>query len=550
MSEAFRQQKNYQDAFEAAGRAILLMPQTPTAYVHAAQALLGMNDYERVLLYCEQAKEKVKNLKGEMVSSPRAVMGLPDLLIAQVFCVKGEWQRAIPHIEAARPYFSDTRELSEIDEWCKSMCEHQLDKDAFQRIADKMWREKKYRAVHALAINAPGNLPDTGEVARLIPKKRPADRKSIAFICGDNFFGVHWGPWSIKSGIGGSEEAVINAAREFVKAGWHVEVYCALGKKRSESPVIADGVEYWPIHCWTGEYDNPLDVIVWWRAPRAVEVVAHRSALNYAWMHDIHVPGSWGEKTHEVYDGVFLLSDYHRKLHSFLPDDKVILTENGLDPDLFVPIEKFTNEPHRMIYGSDPCRGFQYILPHWKRIREEVPDAEIHVFYGWSRHFMESTKSNPEHKRIYEYVEANRNQDGIHWRGKVGQEQLAKEYAKSGIWGYPTTFPEIHCITALKAQAHGCTPIVTDDFALSQTVKFGKKLPGPMTDPERIKNWVDEVIFQMKHPQSRGERLEMATWARTHTWAAVVRGWLGHFEKHLALKPPVGTASLTLTPTN
>jgi glycosyltransferase involved in cell wall biosynthesis len=255
----------------------------------------------------------------------------------------------------------------------------------------------------------------------------------------------------------------------------------------------------------------------------------------------------WNDKASDCYDGVFLLSKYHRASHADVPDDKVIFTENGMDPDLYVPLEALTNIPTKMIWGSDPCRGVHLVLPHWKKIKEAVPEAEWHIYYGWSPHFMEGMKKAGVGKDIYDYVEANKDQPGIHWHGKVGQFELAQAYASSGVWGYPTDFPEIHCITAMKAQAHGCIPVVVDDFALSETVQFGNKLLGPMTEPENIERWVASVIDAMKNPWTREQRLEMATWARKHTWESVAKSWVEDFETRLAsrVEPSKIPASLT-----
>lgn len=547
-SEALRQQNKYEDAFDYATRAIIINPNTPTAYLHAARALLGMGDYERCVQYAVACKEKAKFIKDEMVSSPAGILGFPDLLMAQILCIKGDWKGAVPHLDIARQYFGHTKEFAEVDEWVTAMTEHEADKDAFRRVTEKMLGERKFKAVQNLALNAPANLPDTLEVARLLPKKRPENRRSIAFLCGDSMPGFTWGPWSIAQGIGGSEEAVINISRELAKLGWHVEVYCPNGKQRKESPYLDQGVEWWPAHCWTGKFDNKIDVVVWWRGPQAARVVAHNSTLNYCWLHDIPMPNVWRENAASYYDGVFVLSQFHRECHAVVPDDKIIMSENGLDPELFVPLEACTNIPTKMIWGSDPSRGVPLILPHWKRIKEAVPEAEWHIYYGWSPHFLGDVKRLAWAKNIYDYVEANKDQPGIHWHGKVGQFELAQAYASSGVWGYPTDFPEIHCITGMKAQAHGCIPVVVDDFALKETVQYGYKLPGPMKEAANIERWVGAVIDAMRNPWPKERRMEMATWARSHTWESVARKWAAIFEARLASKAsPTPSLSLTTT---
>lgn len=548
-SEALRQQRKFDEAFEMAGRGILLKPLCPSAYMHASQALMGINDLDRAVVYANLTKQYAPNIKDEMVAAPKAISGVPDLMIAQAYCLKGDWERALGHLELCKTFYSEAQEWKNIDEWAQQMRDHVADKEAFSRIVDKMMAEKKFKAIHSLALNAPGNLSDTREVASLLPKKRPENRRSIAFFCPETLPGFNWGPWSIKAGIGGSEEAVINAAKEFSRAGWHVEVYCPTGKSRKDSPLIAEGVEWWPLHCWTGKHDNEIDVLVWWRVPMGPQIVDHRAKVNISWMHDIYVPQTWTKGAIDEYDGVILLSKFHRELHTVVPDDKAILSENALDPDLLVPLDNLTNISAKMIWGSDPSRGLQYLLPQWPKIKAAVPEAELHIYYGWSPHYMNTIDVNKGYRDIYEFIEKNKKQPGITWHGKVGQDVLAKAYASSGVWGYPCEFPEIHCITALKAQAHGCIPVTVDGYALKETVQYGHKLPGPMNEPTgAIDKWTETVIDVMKNPWTREKRLEMATWARTHTWEAVVRGWLDHFERLLESKQKRGSASLTLTP--
>lgn len=529
LCEALRQLKRPKKAIEAAGRAILLNPRGPTGYLHMAECLMSEGDLDGAALYATQAQERAGNLNEEMVSNPKAALGLPAFILARVLVQKKEYEAALKYLSLCQKQYGEEDEFQNIEAVCKHYLALEREVEAFKRVRDGLWREKKYKAVYNLCLNAPEYLQDTRAVAEYLPKKRPADKNSIAFICPDSGANLIWGPDSIGKGIGGSEEAVINAARQFALRGWHVEVYCNTGLRRAESPKLADGVEYWPVDCWTGKHDQPLDVAIWWRAPKAPSVVGTSARKNYLWLHDIFAGNTWKKDTINDYDGVILLSKYHRDLHWIVPEEKVIYSENGLDEALLVPLDELTNEPHRMIWGSDPSRGLQDFLPHWSRIRDNVPDATLDIFYGWSQHFEQALVYSKWHREVHAKVEAFKNQPGITWHGKVGQDVLAKAYAKAGVWPYMTTFPEIHCITALKAQAHGVVPVTVDDFALRETVQFGDKIPGSMNELANQSALVDRVIHQLKNPWSREARLEMARWARQKTWGSVVDGWLKHF---------------------
>jgi hypothetical protein len=65
---------------------------------------------------------------------------------------------------------------------------------------------------------------------------------------------------------------------------------------------------------------------------------------------------------------------------------------------------------------------------------------------------------------------------GVTVHGRVSHEELAKAMKEIQVWAYPTEFPEIHCITALKAQEARCYPVTTAVAALDETVQSGSKI--------------------------------------------------------------------------
>jgi hypothetical protein len=210
-------------------------------------------------------------------------------------------------------------------------------------------------------------------------------------------------------------------------------------------------------------------------------------------------------------------------------------------------MEDLKTEPHHMIWGSDPSRGLQFLLPWWETIREAVPDATLDIFYGWSQHFFEHARQFRPLMEAHDQIESMKNQPGITWRGRVGQDVLSKEFARAAVMPYMTNFPEIHCITALKAQAHGCVPVTVDDYALRETVQYGVKLKGPLDQPERQKEYVDRLIEELRNPTSGEKRQEMARWARSKTWASTIARW---HELFLSKLHPKSEPSLSMSSTS
>lgn len=512
---------------------IIARPDLPTGYLILTKLALDRRDFDKVVLYAKQTLDLTKNMKQQIVSSPRELVGRSHFMLAIASASLGRYDVAKQEVEEARKFFNGDPQFRQFAYEVQNVSEKNDTLHAWNAVRDRLIADGRKSELIHLAQFAPLSIADESDVQRFTPKNRPSGKKSIAFICVSPPGHVAWGPQSIKEGIGGSEEAVINASREFAKKGWHVEVYAHTGRPCKDGPLVQDGVHWYRTEAWAGAFDNPVDVAVAWRSAQIFKMSGVNARSKYVWLHDICNPAGWYSGVENDYDGFIMLSRFHRSLFKFLPEEKIVYAANGLDPDLLVPLEDLVNEPHRMIWGSDPSRGLQYLLPWWGKIREAVPDAELDVFYGWTPHFMAAMAGEPGLQGIYKQIEALKDQPGVHWHGKVGQDVLAKAYAKAGVLPYMTTFQEIHCITALKAQAHGVVPVCTDAFALKETVQFGEKLPGPMDDPANQARFIDRVIDNLKNPVSREKRLEMARWARAHTWASIVADWDVSFSARL-----------------
>jgi glycosyltransferase involved in cell wall biosynthesis len=125
--------------------------------------------------------------------------------------------------------------------------------------------------------------------------------------------------------------------------------------------------------------------------------------------------------------------------------------------------------PGRMIYSSSPDRGLELLLDLLPKIQEKVPEAEVHIFYGFSN-WEKSARSRNDHGQIalIEKLKKKFGQPGVIERGRVGQRTLARELMKAQLVAYPTWFTETFCITTMEAMASG-TPVITTDVAALQT---------------------------------------------------------------------------------
>ena len=158
----------------------------------------------------------------------------------------------------------------------------------------------------------------------------------------------------------------------------------------------------------------------------------------------------------------------------------------------------------------------------WPDIKKEVPDATLKVCYGWQL-FQMAYKDNPASMMWKAKMDELMKQDGIEELGRLPQPQLKELMLQSGIWAYPTHFGEINCISAIKAQAYGCEPVIVNYAALQETVQFGRRVDGDIYDDETKEEFKKQLIDALKNPMK--DREGMMKWALKYEWNKIAKEW-------------------------
>lgn len=185
---------------------------------------------------------------------------------------------------------------------------------------------------------------------------------------------------------------------------------------------------------------------------------------------------------------------------------------------------------HSCISTSSYDRGLIHILEMWPEVLKEVPDATLHCYYGWQL-FAQFYKDNPASMMWMKKMQDLMKQPSVFEHGRVSQTELVEEYKKSGIFVYSTHFGEINCISAIKAQAYGCEPVVVNYAALQETVQFGRKVEGDIYDQETKDKFLKELVDALKNPMSDEKRIEMQDWAqKKYAWSTVAKDWAEVFK--------------------
>jgi glycosyltransferase involved in cell wall biosynthesis len=511
MGEAFTRLGNQEAALDCYQSAILEYEGAPDAYVYKARIYATQERWRDALTNLEIAG----SLKGKgVVENPTLMQKDVPLLAALCLINLKRFAEAVKMARLALDSRApEARELlqtaSKLAEW----------EDLTRRYTDlgRYLAERDATALKHLVASVPHDIADDPRIVQLRmtafdPIVWPY--KSIAFYCG-----ISLEPWDGNAtktkGIGGSETAVIELAKRFAKAGWHTVVYnwCDAPPEGME----IDGVLY--RNYWQIDQRDTFDVLCFWRVPAFLDNDWKARKLIVD-MHDVSNPNEWTPKRIEKVDHVFVKSEYHKSLYPQVPEKKVVVVGNGIDLARFEG--KATKNPNRFVYTSTPNRGLENALDVWPQIKEQIPDAELHVYYGWTS-FYESHKREPVMMDWMRSMQQKMEQPGIVNHGRVSQTELAKDLMHSSLWLYPTEFPEIHCITALEMQAAGVYPITTGFAALSETQKWGVKLPGDPKDTKWREDFVKAVVEAYKAQSWKAS--EGSDYAKTCSWDNVTDIW-------------------------
>ena len=339
--------------------------------------------------------------------------------------------------------------------------------------------------IHELAeqLNARGDIThleqtngDRVAFAAYTPRRK---RGKVVFYNGGS-----WEQWSplqvINGGLGGSETALVRLSACLGRAGYEVKVYADTAERNS---ISAGGVVWKPFTAF--DPTETCDLLVVSRLPHVFDNPSFAAARTALWCHDHSYPDGLTPARAEKIDHVVVLSEWQRRrferLYPFAAD-RLHVQRNGItyiDPATQETVygdagRPFAERQPRCVFSSSADRGLDVLLQLWPRIRAKVPDAELHVFYGWET-LDRVAIVNPQllayKARVFELVEeCDGEAGGVFMRGRVGQRELAAEMMQARVWSYPTAFLETSCIGAMEARAAGL-PIVTSGLgALRETV--------------------------------------------------------------------------------
>ncbi len=347
MGDCWRQKHRYSDAREEYLRALELDPTHPAAYYDLAQSYVDeATSKEHIAPLYARALEWLQMGLGKPVPDettthdPGSLTYKPLGLTAMVLFQLGRYQQAY---EIARTTLEKYPDYSALREQLPTFDEaYRAEVSATRTLELVRWIEQAFGTESALkVIDA---LPSTlasqpplmrARLAMSPPQTWPAG--SVVYLCGRTT--EPWGPDMPSSGIGGSEEAVMNLSRELAKL--HCDVYVFNARPTEyvaeyEKCSHAVGLVHYPTSHWTPferfNTRDEFDTLIVWRMPElGAGIKARRKLLD---LHDTVEPERVYRYAAE-YDRIMVKSLYHRSLYPDLPDAKFVIVGNGINLEDF-----------------------------------------------------------------------------------------------------------------------------------------------------------------------------------------------------------------------
>lgn len=327
MSDIFRRRGQLDDAIMACLSSLKEHPETKTTYLNMATTYIHKQEYERALFWVRLA-DTIPEKQTTLVKNPKDFQGKMLEVIYNACLNLGKldeaWAAATKILDLYPGDENATRAYQLVNQ---IRMERDITKSITQ-IADFLKKTGERPKIRALINAIPRGIEDNPFMVNLKQTNLPSKywgNKDIAIYCGQGF--TPWGPNYMRKPqgtfMGGSEEAVVLMSEALARKGWSVTVYNDCGEDEGEH----NGVTYLPYYKFNRT--DKFNILIAWRDIRFFDT-EFKAKKTYLWNHDIQNPLEYTPERLSRITKVFFLSEWHRDNVTDLPDDKILLTTNGI----------------------------------------------------------------------------------------------------------------------------------------------------------------------------------------------------------------------------
>jgi glycosyltransferase involved in cell wall biosynthesis len=313
-------------------------------------------------------------------------------------------------------------------------------------------------------------------------------------------------------GITGSELACLEIAKEMVKKGHEVSLFIAQ---------LLDVNEIFGIKLYSTNQltiiDSTWDAVCAFNEPDILRNIPEGPLriVNQQW-NDFNYCQSGFEDFVDVFTSP---SEHHKNYIKNLTKtpEKWKVVNNGCNPQDYTKKERI---PGSVIWASSPDRGLHNLLSCWSKIKKEVPEANLKLFYNCNYDVFDKIGGKIAHRIQYvkHAVEKLKSLDVVQV-GSVSRREITEAMNKSMVLGYSCdtiSFTESFSVTTMEACAAGVLPIITSTDAFREL--YGEAVP--MVDlPINLDEYANLVIKGLKDQLWREETVEKCKiLAEKYTW--------------------------------
>lgn len=344
------------------------------------------------------------------------------------------------------------------------------------------------------------------------PDYKVWEEKSIAVLCLNTL--EPWCPKNLENGIGGSETAIINLTKEWVKYGYKVTVYCT-----TEEQGEYDGVNY-----LSNNLFNPVDkfdILIVWRSIETIEQYSFNARKIFLDLHDV-VNTKISENTLKNLTKICVKSKFQASMLGEINPEKYVIIPNGGFYDKIV-CEK---DPNYLIYSSSYDRGLAYMLKWgFPKIKEKFKDVYLKIFYGWDL-FDKSHKETEDIKLYKNIISELMTQEGVKDCGRISQRELLQEKARASIHYYVGDFQEIDCISVRESVSQNTIPVVSDESIVFREKDYCIRIEGDPHLQSTHEKAAEKIVEILSNLEEYRQNIKLP---ESESWANVGLEWLKLF---------------------
>ena len=323
MSMIHREKNEFKKGIYCLLEALYEAPTFSSIYIQLALCYVIMKDWVKALHWVKIAG-MVEIPKTTLVINPRDYKAMILEALFHIYLNTGKLEECLKVMQGLSELVPNEMNQNRLKELMELIERNNMAKYVLS-VANYLNTTKQVPQLKALINSIPvqiANEPVMQDLRRTFSPPRTWGEDEIMIYCGPGF--EKWSPKNVARGIGGSEEAVIYLTRELAKKGWKVTVY---GDPQDEEGEY-EGVKY--VSYSSVNWQDNFNILISWRQPGLFDLPLH-TKRSYLWLHDIQNPLEYTPERLAKIDKVMFLSKWHRGNVPALPEEKVMITSNGIN---------------------------------------------------------------------------------------------------------------------------------------------------------------------------------------------------------------------------